>query len=264
MTHGKATVQPTAFVGHGSPLLALEDGPWHAAMKDWASRLTGVQAVVVVSAHWESSQAFLVSSSPRPGLLYDFSGFPEALYHLHYEAPGDSVLAARIVQMLQAAGLEAATDARRPLDHGAWVPLRALFPEAQLPVVQVSLPSPRTPQLLLKAGHALAPLRAEGVLILGSGGLVHNLRRLSFDGQPAPEAWATSFEDWMMSGIKEKNLDRLVQAVHQAPGYPLAVPTPEHLDPVYFSLGAAGEDSPSTIFDGWQHGNISLRALAWT
>ncbi len=264
MTPVKATVQPTAFVSHGSPMLALENGPWHAAMKDWASRLTGVRAVVVASAHWESAGAFLVSSSPRPGVLYDFSGFSEALYHLNYEAPGDSALAARIVQMLQSEGLEAATDAQRPLDHGAWVPLRALFPEAQLPVIQVSLPHPRNPQLLVKAGRALAPLRSEGVLLLGSGGLVHNLRRLAWDGQAAPEAWATAFEAWMMSGIEEKNLDRLLQAAHQAPDYSQAVPTPEHLDPVYFALGAAGEDTPSTLFDGWQHGNLSLRTLAWT
>ena len=192
MTHDQATTQPTAFIGHGSPMLALEDGPWHAAMKAWASRLSGIRAVVVASAHWESSETFLVSSSPRPGVVYDFSGFSEALYHLNYEAPGDPVLAERMAHMLRSAGLEAATDSRRPLDHGAWVPLRALFPEAQLPVIQISLPHPRNPELLVKAGRALAPLRSEGVLILGSGGLVHNLRRLAWDGNPTPEAWASA------------------------------------------------------------------------
>ena len=245
-------------------MLAVENGPWHGAMQAWASSLSGVRAVVVASAHWESPGTFLVTASPRPGLLYDFSGFPEALYRLTYASPGDVTLAARIVELLQAAGLEAAADARRPLDHGAWVPLRALFPEAQLPVIQVSLPLPRDPALLVKAGRALAPLRSEGVLLLGSGGLVHNLRRLDWGAHPVPEAWATAFEQWMVSGIEEKNLDRLVQAAQQAPGYAQAAPTTEHLDPVYFALGAAGADTPATIYDGWQHGNLSLRALAWS
>ena len=168
------------------------------------------------------------------------------------------------MDLLQQAGLQAVLDPARPLDHGAWVPLRALFPEAQLPVIQVSLPLPRDPALLVKAGRALAPLRSEGVLLLGSGGLVHNLRRLDWGAHPVPEAWATAFEQWMVSGIEEKNLDRLVQAAQQAPGYAQAAPTTEHLDPVYFALGAAGADTPATIYDGWQHGNLSLRALAWS
>ena len=116
----------------------------------------------------------------------------------------------------------------------------------------------------MEAGRALAPLRSDGVLILGSGGLVHNLRRLDWGAHPTPEAWAAAFERWMMSGIEEKNLDRLVHASQQAPGYAQAAPTPEHLDPVYVALGAAGADDPATIFDGWQHGNLSLRAIAWS
>ena len=264
MPQTHANIQPVAFVGHGSPMLALEKGPWHAAMRDWAAHLPDTRAVVVVSAHWETSGGFRVTASPRPGLLYDFSGFPPALYQVAYDAPGDPVLAARIVQLLQSEGLEAEPDPVRPLDHGAWVPLRALFPGAGLPVVQLSLPQPRTPELLVRAGRALAPLRTEGVLLLASGGLVHNLRRLAWDGHPEPEPWATAFEDWMMSGIEEKALGRLLQAADRAPGFSQAAPTSEHLDPVYFALGAAGEDAPATLFKGWQHGNLSLRALAWT
>jgi len=245
-------------------MLALETGPWRAALNDWATRLQGLRAVVVVSAHWESPGTFRVSSSPHPGVLHDFSGFPESLYRLDYGAPGDGTLASRVVELLRSAGLEAAEDPERPLDHGAWVPLRALLPEAQLPVVQVSLPRPRDPGLLVRAGQALAPLRSEGVLLLGSGGLVHNLRRLAWDGHPAPEAWATTFEDWMMSGIQGKDVDRLLKASEQAPGYAQAAPTSEHLDPIYFTLGAAGEGTASTLFKGWQHGNLSLRAISWT
>ena len=264
MTQPRTSPQPVAFVGHGSPMLALESGPWHAALKDWAARQPGVRAVVVASAHWETPGGFQATASPRPGLLYDFSGFPPALYRVAYDAPGDPDLAARIVRRLQLEGLTAGSDMERPLDHGAWVPLRALFPEGGLPVVQLSLPRPRTPALLVQAGRALAPLREEGVLILASGGLVHNLGRLAWDGHPAPEPWATTFEAWMLADIEGKDLERLLEAPDRAPGYAQAAPTSEHLDPLYFALGAAGPDAPSTLFEGWQHGNLSLRALAWT
>ena len=153
MTEAPSSIQPTAFVSHGSPMLALENGPWHAALNAWATRLSGVRAVVVASAHWESPGTFRVSSSPHPGVLHDFSGFPEALYRLDYGAPGDAVLASRVVELLRSAGLEALADAERPLDHGAWVPLRAMFPEARLPVIQVSLPHSRDPEMLVKAGQ---------------------------------------------------------------------------------------------------------------
>lgn len=264
MAQVPANTQPTAFISHGSPMLALDNGPWHLAMKDWASGLSGVRAVLVASAHWETSGTFHVTASPKPGVIHDFSGFPEALYRLGYEAPGDPALSAEIVAKLKAAGLKASADDQRPLDHGAWVPLRALFPEARLPIVQVSLPHPRDPGLLVEAGRALAPLRAEGILILGSGGLVHNLGRLDWGSHPTPEAWATTFEQWMMSGIEQKDVERLVRASQQAPGFAQAAPTPEHLDPIYVTLGAAGKDTPSTIYDGWQHGNLSLRAVAWS
>lgn len=257
----KPSVQPVAFVGHGSPMLAVERGSWHEALGSWAAELRGVRAVLVVSAHWETTGGFVVSSSPRPGILHDFSGFPERLYRLDYAAPGDPSLASRAVELLSAAGLGAKMDSTRPLDHGAWVPLRAMFPEAGIPVVQLSLPRPRDPQMLLQAGRALTPLRSEGVLILGSGGLVHNLGRLVWEGHPDPEPWAAAFEAWMMARILDQDTDSLVQAREKAPDYSLAAPTTEHLDPLYAVLGAAGEDRSSDLFKGWQHGNLSLRAL---
>jgi 4,5-DOPA dioxygenase extradiol len=252
---------PVAFVSHGSPLLALESSAWHRSLAGWGRQLRGLKAVIVVSAHWESSDAFLVTTSPEPGILHDFSGFPEALYRLDYRVPGDVPLATRVIDLLQSAGL-GASGAERPLDHGAWVPLRAMLPEASHPVLQVSLPRPRDPDLLAKAGRALAPLRKEGVLLLGSGGLVHNLRRLVWEGQPEPEPWAAAFEDWVMASL-EGDPGRLARADREAPGHAQAVPTPEHFDPIHFSLGAATGDSPLSIHSGWQHGNLSLRALSW-
>jgi 4,5-DOPA dioxygenase extradiol len=255
--------QPVAFVGHGSPMLAVEHGPWHEALKWWAGGLRNVQAVLVVSGHWETAGGFRVSSALRPGVLHDFSGFPESLYRLDYPAPGAPALAAKVVGLLSAAGLEARVDPSRPLDHGAWVPLRALFPGADLPVSQLSLPIPRDPQSLVEAGRALATLRQEGVLVLGSGGLVHNLRRLAWDGHPEPEPWAAAFEAWMLDRVQKQDLVSLIQARTLSPEHALAAPTTEHLDPLYVVLGAAGEDRATEIFKGWQHGNLSLRALAF-
>jgi 4,5-DOPA dioxygenase extradiol len=263
MIQDASITQPAVFVSHGSPMLALENGPWRAALNSWAASLVGVRAVVVASAHWESRGGFRVSASARPGVLHDFSGFPDALYQLDYGAPGDAKLAARIVEMLKGAGLPVVADADRPLDHGVWVPLRAMFPEASLPVIQVSLPRPRETATLVKAGQVLAPLRSEGVLLMGSGGLVHNLWKLSWDGHPNPEAWATDFEDWIMSGVQDKDVNRLLGAAQHAPGFADAAPTSEHLDPIYFALGAADGGTPSTVFKGWQHGNLSLRAISW-
>ncbi len=257
------SAQPVVFVGHGSPMLALEDGPWREALGAWARASKGIRAVLVISAHWETTGGFAVSSSLHPGILYDFSGFPEDLYRLDYPAPGNPALAARIGELLSSAGLEARVDPDRGLDHGAWVPLRALFPRAELPVLQLSLPRSRDPQLLLQAGRALAPLRAEGVLILGSGGLVHNLGRLAWDGQPAPEPWALDFETWMLAHLHEQDWAGLVGAREQAPGHALAAPTTEHLDPLYVVLGASGTAEPADLYAGWQHGNLSLRALAF-
>jgi 4,5-DOPA dioxygenase extradiol len=258
-----ASIQPVAFVGHGSPMLAVETGPWREALRSWAATLGDLQAVVVISAHWETMGGFRVSSSPHPGVLHDFSGFPEELYRLDYPAPGEPSLASKVVERLSLAGLEARLDPSRALDHGAWVPLRAMFPAATIPVIQVSLPRSRDPQLLLRAGQALAPLRSEGILILGSGGLVHNLGRLAWQGQPEPEPWAAAFEAWMMARILDQDTELLVKAGDLAPDYALAVPTSEHLDPLFVVLGAGGQNRSTDLFKGWQHGNLSLRALAF-
>lgn len=259
----RPTTLPVAFIGHGSPMLALERGPWHGALASWTAGLQGLRGILVISAHWETTEAFRVSSSLLPGVIHDFSGFPEELYRLDYQAPGDPGLAARVVGLLSLAGLKAEVDPARSLDHGAWVPLRAMFPKAEIPVVQLSLPRPRHPGMLLDVGRALLPLRSEGILILGSGGMVHNLRRLVWEGSPEPEPWAAGFEDWMMDRISEQDMDSLVKAPEEAPEHALAAPTTEHLDPLYVVLGAAGTDRAADLFKGWQLGNLSLRALVF-
>ena len=257
-----SATQPVLFVSHGAPTLALDAGAWGAALKQWADEQSDIRAILVVSAHWESAGPVRVQAHPAPETLHDFGGFPESLYQMRYPAPGHPALAAQVVELIRAAGLAAELDPERPFDHGAWVPLRTAFPAARIPVIQVSLPTPRTPRLLFDLGRALGPLRAEGVLVMASGGIVHNLRLLDWTGGGTPEAWASEFERWVVAGLAEPE-GRLFQAATQAPSYAKAVPTPEHFDPLFFALGAAGPLPARTLFDGWQMGNLSLRTWAW-
>jgi len=253
-------LQPVLFVSHGAPTLALDGGAWARDLGAWAGALREVRAILVFSAHWENPGPVRVMASARPETLHDFGGFPEPLYRMQYPSPGDPALAQRVVDLLQAAGVAAEPDPDRPLDHGAWVPLRAAFPEARIPVVQVSLPVPRTPRQLFELGRALRPLRREGVLFVASGGIVHNLRLLDWSGRLPPEGWALGFEAWVAERLADP--PALFEAA-QAPGYAKAVPTSEHFDPLYIALGAADGSPASTVHQGWQLGSLSLRIWAW-
>lgn len=253
-----ASPLPTLFLAHGSPMLALEGGDWGAAVSRFGREAATPRAVLVCSAHWETPGAFRLTSAARPGVMHDFGGFPEVLYSLDYPAPGAPELAAEAAGLLQGAGLEAVLDPQRPLDHGAWVPLRYLHPGAEVPVIQLSLPRPRTPELLLAAGRALAPLRRNGVLILGSGGIVHNLRRLDWEGEAGPRPWALAFDSWVRERLMAGDAATLADWP-QAPGAAESVPTSEHLDPLFLALGAAGAPpDPDPLFQGWQLGSLSL------
>jgi len=194
--------------------------------------------------------------------MHDFGGFPEALYTLDYPAPGYPGLAIEAARLLRQAGLEAELDPQRPLDHGAWVPLRYLIPEANVPVVQVSLPRLRTPDMLVAAGRALAPLRRRGVLILGSGGVVHNLRRLDWEGAAGPQPWAKAFDAWITDQLRTGD-EALLPDWRQAPGAAEAAPTSEHLDPLFVAMGAA-EGRPTILFKGWQLGSLSLTSYLFS
>jgi len=247
---------PTLFLAHGSPMLALEGGAWGAAVATLGQGLPPLRGILVCSAHWEAGGAFRLSSAEVPGVMHDFGGFPEALYTLDYPAPGSPGLAAEAAGLLRAAGLEAELEGQRPLDHGAWVPLRYLVPKADVPVVQLSLPRPRTPEQLLAAGRALAPLRTSGVLILGSGGIVHNLRRLDWQDASGPQPWALAFQGWVRARLAAGDAAGLA-GWRGAPGAAESVPTSEHLDPLFVTLGTA-QSVPEPVFEGWQLGNLSL------
>lgn len=229
---------PSLFISHGSPMLALEPGASGPALARLAAELPRPKAIVLVSAHWESRD-LLVASGAQPETWHDFGGFPPALFAVQYPAPGEPALAAEVAQLLTQAGLAARLDPNRPFDHGAWVPLSLMYPAADIPVVQVSLPSREGPGLQERVGQILAVLRDQGVLLIGSGSITHNLRELSWNATPeGAEPWATAFRDWMVSKLQAADGDALLDYRQQAPHAVRNHPSDEHLLPLYFARGA--------------------------
>lgn len=260
---GSRAVAPALFVSHGSPMVALDSDAYPKALKAFGDSAAAARALVVVSAHWETEGEVRVTAAARPPLIYDFYGFPEPLYRLKYAAPGAPELASDVVARLKGAGLPAVADAERGLDHGAWVPLLHAFPQATLPVVQVSMPYGASPAEVARLGEVLRPLRAEGVLLMGSGGIVHNLRRLNFHEKNASvEPWAQAFDTWVSRKLEARDFSGLQQWL-DAPNARLAHPRAEHLMPLYFTLGAAlPEDRIASVFEGFHHGTLSMRSFA--
>ena len=256
---------PAVFISHGSPLVAIEQDDYTEALRALGERYPDAAALVVVSAHWEEPWPLRVTAWKRYEILHDFGGFPAALYRLDYPAPGAPRLASHIEDALRGAGLDASLDRDRGLDHGAWVPLRLAWPAATIPVIEVSLPVPRTPQQLFDLGRALRPLRRQGVLLIGSGGIVHNLRRVRFADEFAPaDDWAVAFEQWVSERIAAGDWQALLSYRGLAPHASLAVPTTEHFDPLFAVLGAAFEgETASTLYAGYRYGNLSMRSLAF-
>ena len=229
---------PSLFISHGSPMLALEPGASGPALARLAAQLPRPRAIVVMSAHWETTE-LRVTSNPHPPTWHDFGGFPAALYAVQYPAPGDPQLAEQVRQRLNEAGLPTTLDAKRPFDHGAWVPLSLMYPAADIPVVQVSLPSQHGPAYQQQVGQALAALREEGVLLIGSGSITHNLRELDWHAGPeSVEPWALAFRDWMIDKLAAGDTPALLDYRRQAPFAVRNHPSDEHLLPLYFARGA--------------------------
>jgi len=234
---------PSLFISHGSPMLALQPGASGPALQRLAAEMPRPTAIVVVSAHWESHE-LLVSGSAAPETWHDFGGFPRELFAVQYPAPGDPRLAAEIVELLKADGLNARTDDRRPFDHGTWVPLSLMYPAANIPVVQVSLPSSMGPALQTRVGHALASLREHDVLLIGSGSITHNLGELDWRAGPESiEPWARDFRDWVVDKLAADDEKALHDYRRQAPNAVRNHPSDEHLLPLYFARGAGGDFS---------------------
>jgi 4,5-DOPA dioxygenase extradiol len=251
---------PPIFLAHGSPLL-LDDAAWMQDLRTWADALPRPRAILMLSAHWEQRPATLGATQTVP-LIYDFYGFPQRYYDVTYPSPGAPELAARVRELLGAARLPFQDDPRRGLDHGAYVPLVAMYPAADVPVLQLSLPS-EDPRDLFAVGRALAPLRDEGVLIVGSGFLSHNLglfRRLP-EGAPVP-AWAQEFDAWAAEALQKRDLDALLDYEQRAPALQLNLPTREHFVPVIVAAGAAPEGAAVTFpIRGFAAGAMTKRSV---
>ena len=252
--------QPAIFVSHGSPMLALDGGSTAAAWRKLAAGIPAMRAVLIVSAHWETA-APAVSAAPQPETIHDFGGFPRPLYEIQYPARGASWLAERVRELLADVDLPASIDPTRGLDHGAWVPLREMFPDADVPVAQLSLQPHLGTLHHYRLGRALAPLRDEGVLIVGSGSLTHNLRDMIpgvTEESSRVHPYVPAFQQWMHERILRHDIEALADYRRSAPHATRAHPDDEHLLPLYVVLGAAGAHSVPRR----EHAGITEGALA--
>lgn len=238
----RVSTLPALFLSHGAPLFAIEAGSTGPALTRWGAALAqapgDLRGIVIMSPHW-MVRTPAVMANPAPATWHDFGGFPPALYELQYPAPGSPVLAAEVRELLQGAGMAADSDAERPLDHGAWVPLMHLFPKADVPVVQVALPLGYGPAQVLAMGRALRSLRAKGVLVIGSGSMTHNLREF-FGGEREPSPYVVEFSRWVESAVVRGDKAALLDYRRQAPHAQRAHPSEDHFLPIFFALGAAG------------------------
>jgi 4,5-DOPA dioxygenase extradiol len=235
------TSMPVIFAAHGAPML-LDDESWVRELAAWAAAMPRPKAVLVVSAHWDASPTTIGAVRPIP-LIYDFYGFPARYYRLEYPAPGAPDLAERVRSLLTARGLPFIDHPERGLDHGVYVPLLCMYPEAEIPVLQISMPGLETAPLF-ELGRALAPLRDEGVLLFGSGFLTHNLRAR---GQETP-SWAREFDAWAADAISRFDVDALIDFAARAPAVHLALPTTEHYTPLLVAAGAASRGDRAVSF----------------
>ncbi len=248
---------PTLFLSHGSPMHALQPGAVRGVWESLGRTLPRPKAILIASAHWETTAPELTAAA-EPETIHDFYGFPKPLYEIRYPAPGAPDIAARAVKLLQENKFKAASDPVRGLDHGAWSPLLHMYPKADIPVVQVSVQTELGPQHHLALGRALAPLADEGVLILGSGHMTHNLRERR-DGAPAP--YASEFQDWVKQRIDRHALDELADYRRLSAHGVRAHPTDEHFLPLFVALGAAGENYQARrLYDAVEMGALAMDA----
>jgi len=258
-THATGGRLPTLYIGHGAPLL-LDDPVWSSQLRDLAATLPRPKAILIISAHWESAPVSLSAVSPATDLVYDFGGFDPKYYALRYDTPDASALAAKVKSALPPA-MNVHEHTSRGLDHGAWVPLMLMYPDADIPVLQMSLPT-SDPASLMTLGRHLAQLRDEGVLIIGSGFLTHGLpflRQWRIDADVP--TWSAEFDHWAASALAAGDADELAQFRTKAPGMPYAHPTVEHFTPLFVTLGTmSGGDGISTVIDGYWMG-LSKRSI---
>lgn len=256
------TTAPVFFISHGAPTFALEPGRLGARLTALGKELREVKAILVVSPHWQTS-GVKVMANKSPATLHDFGGFPRALYDLQYPARGHLQFAVEARQLLAGAGFEVGFDDERGLDHGAWVPLMHLLPDADVPVFQVSMPHTLDAAGALRLGRALAPLRQRGVLIIGSGSMTHNLYEIR-PSATDEAAYAREFTTWVRAAVLAGDAEKLVDYRRQAPHAERAHPTEEHFLPLLVAIGAGNGASTVQVIEGEiTYGVLSMESYAW-
>ena len=254
------TRMPSLFISHGAPTFAIEPAQAGPLLNRLGRELPTPRAIVVLSPHWITPNV-RVATTAAPETIHDFGGFPAELYSIRYPAPGSPEVAARALELLNDAGWNATADERHGLDHGAWVPVRHLYPDADVPVLQVSMPRDLDAAGAVRLGRALAPLADEGVLLLGSGSITHNLYEFRHEVDAASASYATEFVDWARSAVQGHDEAALVDYLAVAPHAQRAHPTPDHYLPLPFAFGAAAPGAPVRVLDGGMtYGVIAMDA----
>ena len=243
------------FLAHGSPMMALENNEYTTFLNTLGNSMSP-KAIVIFTAHWDDKILTISSSDSVYNTMYDFYGFPKELYKIKYEAKGCSLIASEIEDKLKKQGIEVKKDLTRGLDHGAWTLLRHLYPNANIPVIQISINSRLSIENQVKIGNALKNIGEEDILIIGSGNTVHNLRLVNFE-QTSVDSWAHEFDDWLIDKIKNKDLNSLFSYRNLAPHSNLAVPTADHFVPLFIALGSSKNLNPKILNRHYQLGNLS-------
>lgn len=258
------TPTPSLFISHGAPTFALEPGRLGANLGALAARMPDVKAILVVSAHWQTRGGTRVMTTPAPETIHDFGGFASELYRLEYPASGAPEIALEASRLLAAQGFVVAEESHRGLDHGAWVPLLHLYPSARVPVFQVSMPHDLNTIEAWRMGRTLGPLRDQGILIVGSGSLTHNLYEVGQNGSHG-QPYAQEFSEWVRAAVLANDADRLIRYRREAPHAERAHPTEEHYLPLLVALGAssAAEATPEVIEGDMTYGVLSMESYSW-
>ena len=260
-----SAAMPSLFISHGSPMTAIMDTPAHRWLKSLASDLPRPKAILVATAHFEEDVPVFTSDA-KPDMIYDFGGFPQLLYEIVYPAPGEPDLALKAAHLVNDAGFRTGLVQNRGFDHGTWVPLKLMYPDADIPVVQVSVQHEKGPAHHISLGQALAPLRGEGVLIMGSGSLTHNLWELSrnrADVDAQAKDWVVAFTEWVAEKVEAGDADAIANYRSQAPFAKENHPRDEHFLPLPFAMGAAGKGGSKgqRVHASYDYGLLAMDAF---
>ncbi len=248
---------PCLFLGHGNPMNAIERNSFHLSWEDLAQQIPTPESILCISAHWETDGVW-VTSTDKPSTIHDFFGFPQALFDVQYPAPGDPALAQHVVDLLK--DVEAQLDEKRGLDHGTWSVLKAMYPKANIPVVQLSIDTHKPGSYHYQLAKKLAPLRHQGVLVLASGNMVHNLRLFSFRDQ-TPADWALEADEFMVTNVLANNHETLINYDRMGPHAQLAIPTPEHYIPLLYCLALIESKDSKQILNRQVHSSLSMTSI---